>query len=570
MPIDTCNLKVVLLCKGPGSNADALRPNRDDSQWWGRRDALVRCISSFLFSPRPQTGSRELVFLFDDDLAKMTIKVTKNCNFVPTEKAIISLWKKAAQKLNTTIEENGMECVVEIDPTYQSDTLSAGNRPSGLDSKRQVLEYLQKHCPMEFLRSKGLNSNMTVILRKTNKKALIAVFNDWKKATQKGFPARDDASQRQKLFHHILNTEKEKSTRVIAGTLHEMFQEFPCYGLATKENKEVVPFSLVLFLGAVRDMSPKENQILQSVCKKADIPLVGIRFGMVPEFTSKILSILSFHHFHNAVSVPIERLLESNAGQAIGEKISWKPESHKLRVVCSVPMSSTEISTDLKARCRTHWCLIRVIVCTLWRSRLVSSDFSTSLTNYLHLMFRDGVTLELNEAAFVSKLANKHQAAPSEYQILAALKENIDTASSKANDLSEKKLAKKVMQQVMKDEQEEKCLIHGLNSKIADSSLSANFYREEEPKRSEGRTVVLLLELDANSREKGQAISTTYDALVRAARKTSSPFLEGPLFDCDCEDQEAASIIALQHFCNQNKLFTMKQASNKRKRDSGH
>ena len=231
MPINTCNLKVVLLCKGPGSNDDALRPNRDDSQWWGRRDALVRCISAFLFSPRPETGSRELVFLFDDDLAKMTIKVSKNCNIVPTEKAIISFWKRAAQKLNKTIAEDGIECMVEIDPTFQSNTPSSGELPSGLDSKRQVLEYLQKHCPMEYLRSKGLNSNMHVILRKTNKKALIAVFNDWKKAAQKESPARDDASQRRQLFHDILTNEKKKSSRVIAGTLHEMFQEFPCFGL---------------------------------------------------------------------------------------------------------------------------------------------------------------------------------------------------------------------------------------------------------------------------------------------------------------------------------------------------
>lgn len=559
------------MCKGPGSDTDTLRPNRDDSQWWGRRDALVRCISSFLFSPTPENGSRELVLLFDDDLAKMRIKVSKNCDIVPTEKAIISVWKSATQKVNTTVEENGMECIVEIDPTFQSNTQSLGDLPSGLDSKRQVLDYLQKQCPIDFLRSKGLNSNMDVILRKTNKKKLVAVFNDWKKASQKESLARDDASQRKKLFRDILTNEKKKSGRVIAGTLHEMFQEFPCFGLNSAKDKEVTSFSLVLFLGAVRDMSPKENQILQTVCKKADIPLVGIRFGTVPEFTSKILSILAFHHFHNAITVPIKRLLESNTGQALGQKTVWKPEAHKLRVVCSVPLSSTEISTDLKRRCRTHWCLVRVIVCTLWRSRLVSSNFSASLTNYLHLIFRDGVTLDLNDAAFVSKLAEKHQAAPSEYQILAALKEGIDTASLEAGALSEKKWAKKVMKRIMKGEQEEKCVILGLNSEVSgDSSVSSNFYNEEGAKRSEGRTVIPLLELGVNSKKKGKATSTTYGALVRAAKKTSAPFLEGSMINCDCEDYEATLIIALQHICNQNKLFLKKEdMSNKRKRESG-
>ena len=126
------------MCKGPGSDADSLRPNRDDSQWWGRRDALVRCISSFLFSPWPEKGSRELVFVFDDDLAQMTIKVSENCNTIPTERMIISLWKRAAQKLNTKVEENGMECIVEIDPTFQTASTSSSDLPSGLDSKRQV------------------------------------------------------------------------------------------------------------------------------------------------------------------------------------------------------------------------------------------------------------------------------------------------------------------------------------------------------------------------------------------------------------------------------------------------
>ena len=60
---------------------------------------------------------------------------------------------------------------------------------------------------------------MDVILRKTNKKKLVAVFNDWKKASQKESLARNEASQRQKLFHDILTNEKKKSGGVIAGTL---------------------------------------------------------------------------------------------------------------------------------------------------------------------------------------------------------------------------------------------------------------------------------------------------------------------------------------------------------------
>ena len=60
---ESSSLTVVLMCKGRGS--DSFRPNRDESQWWSRRDALVRCVASFLFSG---TGwNKTLICIFGDD-----------------------------------------------------------------------------------------------------------------------------------------------------------------------------------------------------------------------------------------------------------------------------------------------------------------------------------------------------------------------------------------------------------------------------------------------------------------------------------------------------------------------
>ena len=71
-------LTIVLLCSGKGADTQSYRPNLDESQWWGRRDALVRCVAASLFGPRggirndrsaPDAPSidTELVLLFDED-----------------------------------------------------------------------------------------------------------------------------------------------------------------------------------------------------------------------------------------------------------------------------------------------------------------------------------------------------------------------------------------------------------------------------------------------------------------------------------------------------------------------
>jgi hypothetical protein len=565
-----CDLRVVLLCKGPGADPNSFRPNRDDSQWWGRRDALVRCVSSFLFGPKSNVGQRELLFLFDDDLARMSMRLSKTCRVVPTEKAVVSLWKKAAQKLNCEIEANGMICKIDLDLTTLSTGdgkgASSGGLPTGLDSKRQVLEYLQKYCPLEFLKTKGLNSNLDTILRKTNRKSLISIFNDWENSKDnKQKPSLNLEERIESMYTEILlkpNQNGPTQAQVVAGTLHEMFQEFPCFGLKD-DDESSSRFQLCLFLGAVRDMTSKENKILQNVCKKTKIALVGIRFGIVPEFTSKILSILAYHHSKNAVGVTVERLLRSSTGQKLGEELSFKPQMYNLVVICTVPLPSTQISTDLKYRGRVHWCLVRIIVCTLWRSKLVSADLTISHSNSLHLIFDDGVTVYLKELEFVKYLAGKHQAAPCEYQILQALLERIKLSPSPEREWSKKRVASKVIKGIMKaSSQPSATFFLGIDAQGC-NHISQQFYTNEESHRSESRTVVTLLDIGGQRCTKPRKIER---ALFHAAEKSSAVVLKQTLVRAECEDYEAATIIALQHFCYQNRVFTEPNQGTKRKR----
>ena len=147
-------------------------------------------------------------------------------------------------------------------------------------------------------------------------------------------------------------------------------------------------FHLIFFLGAVRDMTSKENKILQTVTNQLGIELVGIRLGTVPEFTSKILSILAYHHSqsNNILGIAIERLLLLKSSDTGPTTTALSPpQVQNLNIVCTVPLLSTEITTSLKERCRVHWCLVRIIVTTLYRSRLIGASSDNKHSNQFYL-----------------------------------------------------------------------------------------------------------------------------------------------------------------------------------------
>jgi hypothetical protein len=108
-----------------------------------------------------------------------------------------------------------------------------------------------------------------------------------------------------------------------------------------------------------------------------------------------------------------------------------------LQVVCLLPtLESRNVSTDLNLRSRALWCLVRCTVTSLWRSRLASSSTTASttttmgtttdsLSTALTLVFCDGTILRLRQDEIVKALAEQHQAAPCEYQILAAIEKQL-------------------------------------------------------------------------------------------------------------------------------------------------
>jgi hypothetical protein len=622
----------------------------------------------------------------DDESGKKNVKKKMNdvtMRMVPTEQALVSLWKQAAQKPNETITYHGLACTIHVnrfdeelkDTTTTattaivaessskkvgaSTTTTTLTMPRGLDSKRQVLEYLQKQCSMDFLRQHGLNSKPDIVLRKANRSSLLKVWNQWRQEMNKSMSQPQPAPSAPHLSLHDATSENTTrhqrkariaaiyaellqppspllktaslssqpttdSIEVVAGTLHEDFEELPCYGNEKDSDGSRVnhkdtscrrrrcrkQLHVCLFLGAVRDMYPMEYEALQGACQSLRIPVVGIRLGTVPEFTSKILSILTFHHAQGRLGTAVLRLAKSNtvdsakpiAGASHSATISAttpKLSPSCLHVIAMVPLSSDQLSTDLQHRNRSHWSLVRLVVCTLWRSKLASSTSVSAHTNTLTVVFANGVVVTLGETEFVQALAEQHQAAPCEFQILSALSQKVRSITA-TETVSKKKRALQIIRDVTSSSPlPVTCLLciekdGDETTTTTTSSSSASTHRNDSDRLVQNfygsnassvtatsrattttatatatatphchphHCVVALLTIGTGNATAGEEASERNHKIVQAVIKAASRMglsvvrhLQLVRHDSS-QDWEAATVVALQHFFYQNRMF---------------
>mgnify|MGYP005848447619 CR=1 FL=1 len=674
----SCQLKVVLFCTGEGADVNSYRPKRDESQWWNRRDALCRCVASFLFGPPSTNNSRnndrELIFFYDGDHTRIHMKLdhaaARNNRIFPSEHNIIALWKEAVAKAIQAfpnaksktnppiVKRENLLCWVVLSP---ESTVSSNNN-SALSSetttvnmkmiqnwnKRQLLEYLHKQCSTEFLRENRLNAAPDVVLRKSNRTALSKIFQQWINKQSAAPPERTTKSQPdnrkidskkafgtkqlESTFRDIFatftplnddNSDGEQSTAsnssLIAATLHESSDcELPCFeeGLRTTSNHDTSnegPINLCLFLGAVRDMIPEEYMALERVCQgnhsPPPIPLVKVRLGWVPEFTSKILSIVAFHHAQEKLGAAIQKLVISTRqqqqqlggqsrkrclDQVDGNGNDLLLHSQKstnatplLHTLCLVPLQSDDLALDLDKRNRTLWCIVRVLVCALWRSRLASNRSSTNasgtvpLNNQVTLVFLDGFYLTLEQNEWVSTLAEQHQAAPSEYQVLKALIDMVERQkkrvgpteppSSKTN-VDWERQSSNILDK-LKQQSTRNCSVsdffHLLSlEKGASRDLSKHFYSaplrsgtiaQDAPAGSANNTFALLCIVSDNP-PVDKDVAHVHKNFLRALKRDPCwRVTRQSLIDVDnnghCVDWEAVSVTTLQHFLYQERLW---------------
>lgn len=319
------------------------------------------------------------------------------------------------------------------------------------------------------------------------------------------------------------------------------------------------------FVVLCRDMTTQENRILENVCQRLSVPLVGIRFGTVAEFTSKILSVLAFHHSHQTIwRCTMKRLLVSNQEEYKSAKTTTSGSSRRqatcLHVICTVPLESSAILSELGQRNRIHWSIVRVVVCTLWRSKLASSTSKQGHVNTLTFVFDDGVVSRLSEETFVSKLASQHQAAPSEHQILAALcaclKDQQPSTTARNDDWNKKSQAREVLQQIVHSSSVPVTATISISTG-GSNQLSTNFYMADDTAKDH-KSIVALLDIQ-NTTGRTDKMNPRKDRKIQRAflgaseKMKIATCVESPV--SNGVDYDAASITCLQHFLYHNRLF---------------
>jgi hypothetical protein len=547
-----CHLQVVLFASGRGSIASEYRPQRDASQWWGRRDALVRCATSFLCGPPSSPNfERTLILVFDEDCSQLHMQYTPTASSsdgVPTEHMLIALWKQAvtaSSHSNTVIEKDGWKC-------WMTQQASDKVMVIGTERKRDILKVLQSTCSIDFLRKHGLNSTTDVILRKTNKATLQKVLAELKQQQQVFNKGTNNESKDKitTVIHNILESSSTGVTTKIAATLHESSDdELPCWNCLPQSQTDV---EIVLFLGAVRDMTQMELKCLHQVCHGNSIPLLKMRLGPVPEFTSKVLAVVAFHHAHGYLGPAVQTLMasreifsrkrcleSSNLQKAVASNATTT-----LHIICMVPIASDQVTTSLEERSRTLWCMVRFTVVSLWRSRLAASGGpdASPLCNSLTFVFVNGRILTLQQEDLVRSMAEQHQAAPSEFQILSVIQTKLNESKESTIDIHELNSAllyKRIFKNGTPD------VLLKLTNDNSGLNLSERMYQHSEPLSHEkDRYIALCLTLSPSS--PSLPISSTSQkiesAFVKGVLEMGVPIVTGSMVAPTCQDWEASSI----------------------------
>lgn len=232
-------ISFIILADGP-SAANSFRPNDDETQWWSRRDALVRMTNMACYYGRnivnPTTD--ELIIFFNElsnpsqhekkveiieegrnsanrqtyNTAVMVMepKLMINDIAVPCEYSIIKAWRNAFQKAEHTRqyllgglnpELSGIQCsyhawtealsltrtIVTSDlggkRTCEFTDVHSRKRMKTADvhslDKKELIKWLQSSCSIEFLRENHLNASEAIILKKFNKEKLTGLYHLW-------------------------------------------------------------------------------------------------------------------------------------------------------------------------------------------------------------------------------------------------------------------------------------------------------------------------------------------------------------------------------------------------------
>jgi hypothetical protein len=538
-----------------------------------------------------------------------------------------------ASQLKTVCHLDLWKAVEQVDApdetkASQNDISQPTAKPIGLkmlplqmpSSKRDVLMLLQSTCPVHYLRQHHLNVPIDVALRKANKSKLQTAWDGYKtycyenssKSNSKRKQWDENWNIIERTFRSILSgacTNAESSagpelkinnchTNIMAAYLHEACDaELPCWGWDNLPRDAVEKAQHVfLFLGAVRDMTTSENDALSVACSNLNIPLVPCRLGPTPEFTSKIVSVAAFHHSRGVLGPGLVHLWKRGAQKEKSLELPSKRrkvgvESSGIKVSRTthhnnviVPIISTALSCDPDKRDRVHWCLVRMCVCSLWRSKLAAaSDDGHVLYNMLTFIFLDGICITLDQKDFTTSMAKNHKAAPSELQILEELCRRRDMVTSSKSFTLEpqhkseiKKIIRNLVSTHLSSSHEEKRFVLNILSRNRPETTTNNLYDKAysddlRMNDTDRYTLFTIQEVRVASVDKSCAkkVLKIRKQLLRAfgtagVSKTDSTLMRNG--SREIQEEESCTVVLLQHLEYQSRLLPLLEMAQNQKR----
>jgi hypothetical protein len=175
----------------------------------------------------------------------------------------------------------------------------------------------------------------------------------------------------------------------------------------------------------------------------------------------------------------------------------------------------------------------------------------------LTLIFEDGVTLYLKEAGFVAKLASQHQAAPSEYQILAAIRSLLDSERPLSDGWSKNTLASSIVDKILSSSSQTVTSTISINPTQQGDVVSRCFFgtsTSDQHNVTPCDAAIMVLDLHKNLRDRANKTGKIHRAILTAAMKRNLFTTTASIVKCGV-DFEASCITCLQHFLYQNRLF---------------
>ena len=226
--------------------------------------------------------------------------------------------------------------------------------------------------------------------------------------------------------------------------------------------------------------------------------------------------------------------------------------------------------------------MVRCTVTSLWRSRLAGGGTYSSIntvSNRLTFLFQDGATLTLPQNYLVKSLAEQHQAAPSEYQILRMLRDKLEALPAIDPVKDWTSTSRAIWRQLLeKDEAGKPTCVIDFDFGSSDTELDnpqlfyspiSNSVNNSTRKNEQNESCALIL-LPLWHGEEDESVASTSTttttllnerrrAMLRVARKEKIPLVPGrSILDTGrCIDQEGATITMLQHLVYQGRLFKL-------------